>query len=121
MIRRKLQEVLRDLAPLEKQGKVEGFFNNSENAAQLVGLVEGIRDAMMEYQVCTSNCSSPLRLIPSQTSLQQGIYDKQQGIYDQQQGIFDQQQGIYAKQQDIDNKVGVIMVNFIPSPFTPTV
>ena len=58
-IRRKLQEVLRDLAPLEKQGKIEGFFNNTENAAQLDGLVEGIRDAMMEYQVCTSNCSSP--------------------------------------------------------------
>jgi hypothetical protein len=34
---------------------------------------------------------------------------------DGQQGIYDQQQGIYAKQQDIDNKVGVIMVNLIPS------
>ena len=58
-----MQEVVRDLAPLEKQGKVEGFFNNTENAAQLGGLVEGIRDAMMEYQVCTSNSSSPLLLI----------------------------------------------------------
>ena len=56
---RKLQEVLRGLAPLEKQGKVEGFFNNTENAAQLGGLVEGIRDAMMEYQVCVSNSLSP--------------------------------------------------------------
>ena len=65
-IRRKLQEVIRDLAPLEKQGKVEGFFNNSENAAQLGGLVEGIRDAMIEYQVRTSNSSSPplLTLLP---------------------------------------------------------
>ena len=61
-IRRKLQEVLRNLAPLEKIGKVEGFFNNTENAAQLGGLVEGIRDAMMEYQVCTSNSSSSLFL-----------------------------------------------------------
>jgi hypothetical protein len=59
-----LQEALRDLAPLEKQGKVEGFFNNTENAAQLSGLVEGIRDAMMEYQVCTSNSSSPPLLTP---------------------------------------------------------
>ena len=56
--RRKLQEVLRDLAPLKMQGEVEGFFNNVENAAQLGGLVEGIRDAMMEYQVCTSNSPS---------------------------------------------------------------
>ena len=63
MIRRKLQSVLRDLALLERQGKVEGFFNNTENAAQLGGLVEGIRDAIMEYQVCASNSSSPLRLI----------------------------------------------------------
>ena len=61
-----MQEVIRDLAPLEKQGKVEGFFDNTENAAQLGGLVEGIRDAMMEYRVCTSNSSSPplLTLLP---------------------------------------------------------
>ena len=58
-IDRKLKEVLRDLAPLESQGRVEGFFNNTENAAQLGGLVEGIRDAMMDYQVCASNSSSP--------------------------------------------------------------
>ena len=63
-IRRKFREVLRDLAPLEKQGPVEGFFNNTENATQLGGLVEGIRDAMMEYQVCASNPPSPPRLTP---------------------------------------------------------
>ena len=74
---------------------------------------------MMEYQVCASNSSSFPCLIFCQTSLQQGIYDQQQGIYDQQQGIYDQQQGMYAEQQDINNKVGVIMVNLIPSPFTP--
>ena len=62
-ILRKLKEVVRDLAPLEKQGKVEGFFNNTENAVQLGGLVEGIRDAMMDYQVCVSNSSSLPRLI----------------------------------------------------------
>ena len=60
---RKLRDVLRDLAPLEKQGKVKGFFKNAENAAQLGGLVQGIHDAMMEYQVCALNSSSPLRLI----------------------------------------------------------
>ena len=58
-----MKEVLRDLAPLEKQGKVEGFFNNAENAAQLGGLVESIRDAMMEYQVRAPNSPSLPRLI----------------------------------------------------------
>ena len=48
---RKLQAVGRDLVPLKKQGKVKGFFNNSENAGKLSSLVEDIRDAMMEYQV----------------------------------------------------------------------
>ena len=31
--------------------KVEGFFTHAENAGKLGDLVEGIRDAMMEYQV----------------------------------------------------------------------
>ena len=60
--RRKFKEVLRDLTPLEKQGRVKGFFNNVENATRLGGLIERIRDAMMEYQVCASNSSSPPRL-----------------------------------------------------------
>ena len=51
-IGRKLQDVRRDLSPLEEQGKVEGFFNNVENAGKLGGLVEDIRDTIMEYQVC---------------------------------------------------------------------
>ena len=37
--------------PLVEQGKVEGFFNNVENADRLGGLVEDIRDAMMDYLV----------------------------------------------------------------------
>ena len=52
-----MEDVRRDLAPLEEQGGVEGFFNNAENAGKLRGLVEDIRDAMMEYQVCGSNYS----------------------------------------------------------------
>ena len=48
---RKLKDVGRELVPLERQGKVEGFFNNAENAGKLSSLVEDIRDAMMEYQV----------------------------------------------------------------------
>ena len=49
---RKLQGALRDLAPLKEEGKVEGFFNNTENAGKLGDLVEDVRDAMMDYQVC---------------------------------------------------------------------
>jgi len=58
---RKFQDVLRDLAPPKEQGKVEGFFNSAENAGKLGSLVEDIRNAMMEYQVCTSSYYSFLR------------------------------------------------------------
>ena len=54
-IGRKLQDVRQDLTPLEEQGKVEGFFNNVKNADRLNGLVENIRDAMIDYQVCGLN------------------------------------------------------------------
>ena len=37
---------------LGEQGKAEGFFNNVENADKLGGLVEDVRDAIMDYQVC---------------------------------------------------------------------
>jgi len=36
---------------LVDQGKIKGFFTNVKNADKLGGLVEDIRDAMMEYQV----------------------------------------------------------------------
>ena len=42
---------------------VEGFFNNVDNAGKLDGLVEDIRDTMIEYQVCVSNYSFLSRLI----------------------------------------------------------
>ena len=50
---RKLEEILCELKPLVDQGKVAGFFLNVENSEKLVGLAEDIRDAMMEYQVCS--------------------------------------------------------------------
>jgi hypothetical protein len=56
-IGRKLEGVRRDLAPLEAQGDVEGFFNNVKNADKLEGLIEDIRDAIMEYQVCIHTLS----------------------------------------------------------------
>jgi hypothetical protein len=40
---------------MEEQAKVEGFFNNVKNADKLGGLVESIRDAVMDYQVCNQN------------------------------------------------------------------
>ena len=40
---------------MAKQGTVEGFFNNVKNADKLGGVVEDIRDAVMDYQVCSQN------------------------------------------------------------------
>ena len=48
---RKLNNVLRELELLAEQGKAVGFFNNIDNADKLWGLVEDIRDAVMDYQV----------------------------------------------------------------------
>jgi len=52
MMARKLDKVLQDLIPLVEQGKVMRFLNNAEDVDKLGGLVEDIRDAMMDYQVC---------------------------------------------------------------------
>jgi len=48
---RELEKILGELEPLAEQRKVEGFLNNVKNADRLAGLVEDIRDAVMEYQV----------------------------------------------------------------------
>ena len=48
----KLGGIHQDLALLREQGKSEGFFSNVENADKLGGLVEDVRDAVMDYQVC---------------------------------------------------------------------
>jgi hypothetical protein len=52
MIDRKLDVILKDLAPLAQQGKITQFLTNTENADKLGSMVDDIRDAMMEYQVC---------------------------------------------------------------------
>jgi hypothetical protein len=57
IIVRALEGIDRDLSRLADQGKLEGFFNNAENANKLGGLVEEIRDAVIEYQVCIPKCS----------------------------------------------------------------
>ena len=58
---RKLEDIRQDLALLGEQGKTKGFFNNVENADKLGGLVDDIRDAVMDYQVCIAfkNSSFP--------------------------------------------------------------
>jgi hypothetical protein len=43
-----------------EQGKVEGFFNNVNNADKLGGLVEDIRDAVTDYQVRLQSSRSHL-------------------------------------------------------------
>ena len=52
---RKLEDIHQDLVTLGSQGKTKGFFNNVENADKLGSLVEDVRDAMVDYQVCASN------------------------------------------------------------------
>lgn len=48
----KLNNVLKDLVPLTQQGKVTQFLTNVEIADRLGGIVDDVRDAVMEYQVC---------------------------------------------------------------------
>ena len=61
VLARKLKNILKDLEPLAQRGKITGFLNNTEDVAKLSGMVEDIRDAMIEYQVCAySLCPHPL-------------------------------------------------------------
>ena len=56
-IGRKLEDIRQGLTLLGEQGKTKGFFNNVENADKLGGLVEDVRDAVMDYQVCMASSS----------------------------------------------------------------
>ena len=49
----RLRDAVQDLKTLEDQGKVAGFLNNAKDAEALTSLAEDVRDAMMDYQVCT--------------------------------------------------------------------
>ena len=49
---RKLEEVRKELDLLAGQGKIVGFLANAENTQRVNGLVEDIRQVMMDYQVC---------------------------------------------------------------------
>ena len=55
MISRKLDNILRELIPLEQRGKVTRFLNSADDVNKLNDLAEDIRDAMMDYQVRSQN------------------------------------------------------------------
>ena len=50
-ISRKLDEIHQELDLLVGKGKVVGFLANTETAQKIGGLVEDIREVMMDYQV----------------------------------------------------------------------
>jgi hypothetical protein len=62
-IARKLEEVHQDLARLTGQGMAVGFLTNTENVQRINGLVEDIREVMMDYQVCMLNYLFPTCLM----------------------------------------------------------
>lgn len=51
MLDRKLDNILKDLQPMADRGKLTRFLNSTEDMEALSGMVEDIRDAVMEYQV----------------------------------------------------------------------
>jgi hypothetical protein len=63
MVIRKLKDIAGELEPLAKQGKIEGFFSNVKNADKLGGLVDDIRDAIIQYQVRPPNSHPPPQLM----------------------------------------------------------
>ena len=51
-IARKLGDVHQDLASLAEQENITGFLTSAENVQRINGLVEDIREALLDYQVC---------------------------------------------------------------------
>ena len=52
MVDSKLDKILKDLNPLAQRGAMTRFLTNAEDVDTLSDMVEDIRDAMMQYQVC---------------------------------------------------------------------
>ena len=63
-VARRLEGAHKDLILLTEQGKVVGFLASTQNAQRINGLVEDIREAIMDYQVCVSDCSLLPHLTP---------------------------------------------------------
>ena len=57
-IDRELEVAYQSLTLPAEQGKVLEFLTNAENTQRINGLVDDIHRALMEYQVCMSNCIS---------------------------------------------------------------
>ena len=53
-VSRALEEIHQELDLLAGQGKTAGFLANAENTQKINGLVEDIRQVMMDYQVRAS-------------------------------------------------------------------
>ena len=62
---------------MEEQGKVAGFLSDVKAAEVLTGLVEDVRDSMMDYQVCAhTTLIGTLSKIPLKTALQEELYSE---------------------------------------------
>ena len=51
-VSRELEEICRAMNSMTTEDDLADFLNNPENAQRLNGLVEDIRYALMDYQVC---------------------------------------------------------------------
>ena len=59
-IDRRLGDVHQDLTTLAKQGNIVEFLASAENVQRINGLVEDIREVMMDYQVCVKQFISTM-------------------------------------------------------------
>ena len=57
---RKLDDILEDLAPLERLDKAKQFLDSTQNLNMLCGLIADIHDVVMDYQVCPQSARSQL-------------------------------------------------------------
>ena len=55
-ISRKLEDIHQSLTVPAEEGQALEFLINAENVRKINDLVEDIREALLEYQVCMSNC-----------------------------------------------------------------
>jgi len=54
---RKFGDICQSLNLPAEQGDVMDFLTSTENAQRINSLVEDIREALIDYQVCVLNCS----------------------------------------------------------------
>jgi hypothetical protein len=63
---------------MSKQSNLSGFLNNVDQSGKITGLVEDIRDAILDYQACCSDTHIAFRVKLTddpKTSLQQDLND----------------------------------------------